>query len=77
MPLTEDLPSMPQISPDKGYGHGVNIDIMIVTPPVPILGEQPPNVGTSVDADSEVPQNKINLLKQTTSMVVATAFSVG
>ena len=77
MPLIEDLPSMPLVYQDKGYGHGVSIDSMIVTPHVPILGEQLPNVGTSADADSEIPQNKINLLKQAASMVVATSFSIG
>ena len=78
MPLTEDLPSTPRISQDEGYGHGVSIDSMIVTSHVPILGEQLPNVGTSADADSEeIPQNKINLLKQAASMVVAIAFSIG
>ena len=55
---------MPLASQDEGYGHGVSIDSMIITPSVPILGEQLPNVGTSANANSEeIPQNKINLLK--------------
>ena len=39
MPPTEDLQSMPPVSQDEGYGHGISIDSMIVTPLVPILGE--------------------------------------
>ena len=51
---------------------------MIVTPHVPILGEQLPNVGTSADANPEEgPQNKVNLLKQATSIVVARTFNIG
>ena len=63
MPLIEDLPSTPRISQDEGYGHGVSIDSMIVTPHVSMLGEQVPNIGTSANVDLEVPENKINLLK--------------
>ena len=76
MSLTEDLPFTPRTSQDEGYGHGVSIDSMIVTPHVSMLGEQVPNIGTSADADSEVPENKINLLKQAASTVVATTFSI-
>ena len=78
MPLTKDLLSTPLVSQDEGYVHRVSIDSMIINPRVPILGEQLPNVGTSADADSEeIPQNKINLLKQAASMVVAMTFSIG
>ena len=78
MPLTTDSSSMPLISQDEGYGHGVSIDSMIVTPYVPILGEQLPNVGTSADVNPEEdPRSKVNLLKQVASMVVATTFSIG
>ena len=51
MPPIEDLPSTPPTSQDEGYGHGVSIDSMIVIPYVPILGEQLPNVGTSIDTE--------------------------
>ena len=44
MPLLEDSPSTPLISQDEGYGHGVSIDSMTVTPRVGTLGEQLPNV---------------------------------
>ena len=78
MPLTADSPSTPLISQYEGYGHGVSIDSMIVTPRVPVLGEQLPNVGTSTDANPEGHQSKVNLLKQVASMVVvATIFSIG
>ena len=51
---------------------------MIITPRVPTLGEQLPNVGISFYAETkENPHNKVNLLKQAASMVVATAFSIG
>ena len=78
MPPTEDLPSTPPASQDKGYGHGISIDSMIVTPRFPLLGKQLPNVGTSVNAETEEdPQNKVNLSKQVASIVVATTFSIG
>ena len=78
IPFTEDLPSMPRISQNEGYGHGVSIDSMIVTPRDPILGEQLPNVGTSTDVDpNEVHQDKMDVLKHAASMVVAMTFSIG
>ena len=58
---------MPPAFQDEGYGHGVSIDSMIVTPRVPILGEQLPNVGTNMDAGpSEFPQsnNSLDLLRR-------------
>ena len=39
MPLVEDLLSTPPTSQNVGYGHGVSIDSMIITPRVPTLGE--------------------------------------
>ena len=37
---SKELPSMPlPTSQDEGYGHGVSIDSMIVTPRVLMLGE--------------------------------------
>ena len=53
MPPTEDLRSTPLVSQDEGYDHEISIDSMIVTPCVPTLGEQIPNVGTSTDAEPE------------------------
>ena len=51
---------------------------MIVTPHVPMLGEQLPNVGTSTDVDpNEIHQNKMDVLKHATSKAVTTAFSIG
>ena len=52
MPPIEDLPFTPPISQDESYGHRVSIGSMIVTPHVPTLGEQLPNVGISIDAES-------------------------
>ena len=37
MPPIEDLPSTPPTSQDEGYGHGVSVNSMIVTPRVPTL----------------------------------------
>ena len=51
VPSFEDLPSTPSTFQDEGYGHGVSIDSMIVTPRVPTLGEQLPNVGTSTNVE--------------------------
>ena len=51
---------------------------MIVTPCVPTLGEQLPNVGTSIDAEpQEIPKtnNKFYLLRQAVTMVVSTTSS--
>ena len=79
MPPIEDLPSTPPTSQDEGYGHGVSIDSMIVTPCVPTLGEQLPNVGISTDAKPQkIPQsdNKFNILKQAITIVVSTASSI-
>ena len=77
MSFTEDLPSTPQISQDEGHDHGFNIDSMIITPRVPSLGEQAPNVGTSTYADSnETYQNKMDVLKHVASMVLVTTFSI-
>ena len=79
MPHVEDSPSTPLTSQDEGYGHRVSIDSMIVTPRVPILGEQLPNAGTSTYAQpQEVPQsnNKFDLLKQVVSMVVSTKSNI-
>ena len=67
LPAIEDLPSIPSpASQDEGYGHGVSIDFMIITPRVPILGEQLPNVGTNTDTEPpEIPQssNALYLLR--------------
>ena len=52
---------------------------MIVTPCVPILGEQLPNVGTSADVEpQEILQsnNKFDLLRLAITMVVSTASSI-
>ena len=79
MPHIEDLLTTPPTSQDEGYGHGVSIDSMIVTPCVPTLGEQLSNVGTSIDAELlEIPQsdNKFNLLKRAITMVVSTTSSI-
>ena len=67
MPPIEDLPSTPPASQDEGYGHGISIDSMIVTPRVPILGEPLLNVGTNTKAElSRVHQssNALELLKR-------------
>ena len=70
MSLTEDLPSTPQISQDEGYDHGVSIDSMIITPRVPTLSEQAPNIGTSTNADlNKIHQNKMYVLRHAASMV--------
>ena len=77
--LVEDLPSMPPTSHDEGYDHGVSINCMIVTPRVPTLGEQLPNVGTSTDAEpSEILQsnNKFDIFNQVVSMVVSMKSSI-
>ena len=37
VPLVKDLSSMPPTSQDEGYGHGVSVDSIIVTPLVPTL----------------------------------------
>ena len=50
LPEIEDLPSTPPASQDEGYGHGISIDSMIVTPRVLILGESIPNIGTNKEA---------------------------
>ena len=79
VPSVEDLLSTPPTSQDEGYGHGVSIDSMIVTPRVPTLGEQLPNVGTNTDVEPEEilqSNNKFDLLKQVVSVVVATTFSI-
>ena len=52
---------------------------MIVTPGVPTLGKQLPNVGTSIDAEPQdilQSSNKFNLLKRAITMVVFTASSM-
>ena len=62
----EDLPSTPPASQDKGYGHGISIDSMIITPRVLILGESIPNIGTNKEVkSSKVPQssNALDALK--------------
>ena len=79
MPPIKDLPSTPPTSQDKGYGDGVTIDSMIVTPHVPTLGEQFPNVGTSIDAEPQeilLSNNKFDLLKWAVTMVVSTTSSI-
>ena len=58
MPQTEEFPSTPPAFQDEGYGHGISIDSMIVTPRVPILGESLPNIGTNKETESsKVPQS--------------------
>ena len=79
MPPVEDLPFTPPTSQDEGYSYGVSIDSMIITPHVPTLGEQSPNVGTSTDAEpQEIPQNnnKFNFLKRAITILVSTASSI-
>ena len=79
MPPIEDLSSTPLVSQGEGYGHRVSIDSMIVTPRVPILGEQVPNIGTSTNAEPEEEDdtpNKVYLLKCAVSMVVTATFSI-
>ena len=44
----------PPPSEDEGYGHGVTLDSMIVTPRVPTLVEESINVGT--DDEAETPE---------------------
>ena len=66
LPQFEDLLSTLPASQDEGYGHGISIDFMIVTPCVPILGEPLPNIGTSKEAEpSKVSQsnNALDLLR--------------
>ena len=52
---------------------------MIVTPHVPTLGEQLPNVGISIDVEpQEIPQtnNKFDLLRQAVTIVVYAASDI-
>ena len=67
MPQTEEFPSTPPAFQDEGYGHGISIDSMIVTPRVPILGEPLPNVGAHIEAErTKNPQssNALDLLRR-------------
>ena len=76
---TEDLSSTPQTSQDEGYDYGVSIDSMIVTPCVPKLGEQSPNVGTSTDVERQETlqsNNKFNFLKQAITMMISMTSSI-
>ena len=62
MPPTKDSPFTPPISQDEGYNHGVSINSIIVTPRVPTLSEQSPNVG--IRTDEEIQMSESALKKQ-------------
>ena len=56
MAATQTTPPPP--SKDKGYGHGVTLDSMIVTPRVPTLVEESINVGTEEETETSTETSK-------------------
>ena len=89
-PLSEEFLSIPPLaSQDEGYAHGVNIDSMIVTPCVPMLGEPSTNMGIEeTTKPNEAPAQQADFdqtthfndnllfLKQAAMMIVSIAVSI-